>query len=351
MLKIFKLTQQDYLLIFSVVMLFIISIFVLRSIAPFLFPNYYLYIFLSIVIFLIFLLIDFEIFSIFSKHLYFLSLFLLVLPLLLGEITRGAIRWIPIGPITLQPSEIVRAFLIIHFAKMSTENEINFKNFVRLLFFFAVPFFLILIQPSLGVAFLLAAGFLGTLLASNIKKIHFLGGLLAFLILLPFIWFLLLPYQKERILVFLKPFSDPLGAGYNSIQSMIAVGSGRIFGRGLGKGVQTQLLFLPERHTDFIFASISEELGFLGSFLVLSDLFIILYMMTDILKKAKNLIARAFVSGVLLSFFAQTLIHIGMNVGLFPITGIPLPFVSAGGSALLGSVISLALVINSRKGL
>jgi rod shape determining protein RodA len=156
-------------------------------------------------------------------------------------------------------------------------------------------------------------------------------------------------YQKARILTFLDPGKDPYGAGYNSIQAMITVGAGKFLGRGLGKGVQTQLSFLPERHTDFIFASIAEEMGFFGTFLLLVGLLFLFWRLSGIITDARSPSARAFVAGVFLTLFVQTFVHIGMNMGLLPITGVPLPLVSAGGSSLLGTSLAFALALTCRK--
>ncbi len=344
-----RLEFGEIIFIVCIFVLVSLSLFVLRSIASYLFPNYFIYIAFSLLIFLIFLKIDFQLILTFSPFLYILSIILLILPLVIGQITRGAIRWIPLGNLTLQPSEIVKPFLILFFSKFISEKDPNFSNLLKVSFLFFIPFFLILIQPSLGVSLLLAVGFAGVLLASNINKKIILISFLFFISTLPIIWSLLLPYQKERLIFFMKPFSDPQGAGYNSIQSMIAVGSGKFWGRGLGEGVQTQLAFLPERHTDFIFASISEELGFIGSFLVLLAFSVMFFVIINTFEKINNLASRCYISGIFLSYFVQTLIHIGMNLGLLPITGIPLPFVSAGGSALLGSAISLSIFINSKN--
>ena len=208
---------------------------------------------------------------------------------------------------------------------------------------------LILIQPSLGVAILMVLGFLGVLIASDFKKRYLLVGLGIFLILIPIFWSILAPYQKLRILTFIDPTKDPYGAGYNSLQSQIAVGSGKILGRGLGKGVQTQLSFLPERQTDFIFASISEELGILGSAIVMFFLFFILFKLASFTSGAINPTARAYLAGLFLMLLSQIIIHIGMNMGLLPITGVPLPLVSAGGSSLMGTVAGLAIALRARN--
>ncbi len=201
----------------------------------------------------------------------------------------------------------------------------------------------------MGVAVITLIGFFGVFLASPIKKKYVLLGFGFFLILLPLFWSLLAPYQKQRIVSFVDPYSDPQGAGYNSIQSMISVGSGRLVGRGLGEGVQTQLAFLPEKHTDFIFAAIAEELGFVGAGFLLAGIMLILWRLIKIVENPLNSFARAYASGFFLTVFAETTIHIGMNLGLLPITGIPLPLVSAGGSAFLATMVGLAIAVNAKK--
>lgn len=339
----------DGVVILLILLLSTVSAVVLRAISPSLFPSYYIYYGVTALAFYLLWKIDFDILALFSKHAYILSIILLIFPLLIGQVTRGAIRWIPIGNVSFQPSEIVRPFLFLYFSQYLIRDEISVSHLIKSFVIFMIPFILIIIAPSLGVALLTAIGFLGVILASSINKRQiFLISVLG-LALLPAVWFLLAPYQKQRISGFLNPQQDPLGVGYNSIQSMISVGSGGLFGRGLGKGVQTQLSFLPERHTDFIFASIAEELGFIGAILVLVILFILFVMFTKFIENAKTPQARAFISAFTLSLLAQTFIHLGMNMGLLPITGVPLPFVSAGGSALLGTAVSLALVLNAKK--
>lgn len=343
-----RLSTTDWFIICTIVLLLFISIFVLYSVAPAIFPSYYVYIVIALILFFVFLKIDFEIFVSFSAHLYIFTIILLVITLILGQVTRGAIRWIPLGGLTFQPSEILRPFILLHLAKYATDAEMDLKRLVKLGILFIIPFLLILIQPSLGVALVMALGFLGAIFGSPIKKRTLLLGFFVGLLLLPFSWFLLADYQKERVITFLNPYEDPQGSGYNSIQSMISVGAGGVLGRGLGQGVQTQLAFLPEKHTDFIFASISEELGFVGATLVLIAFFGLFMCLIKIVEKPVNLAARAYTTSVFLVFLAQTTIHIGMNMGMLPITGLPLPFVSAGGSALLGSMLTLAIAMKGR---
>jgi rod shape determining protein RodA len=273
-----------------------------------------------------------------------------LLPLLIGKITRGTIRWIPIGSLTIQPSEIVRPFLFVFFANYLTQGELNWKKLFKAGLLFILPVFLIYIQPSLGVAILTTIGVLGILLATKMKKRYFLLGALLALVVIPLGYNLLAPYQKGRISMFLFPGNDPYGAGYNSVQTMIAVGSGKIFGRGLGKGVETQLAFLPERQTDFIFASVSEEMGLVGALILLLLSFFILFRLIRLIENSKSPAGRAYVTGLFLTLFFQICIHVGMNVGLLPITGVPLPLVSAGGSSLLGTLMGLSIALGVEKG-
>jgi rod shape determining protein RodA len=344
-----RVLREDPVLIVAVGSLIALSVIVLRSAAPSIFPTYFLFILLSILGFWIFLQIDFDILLVFSGHFYVLSIFLLFLPLIIGQVTRGAIRWIPIGELTIQPSEIVRPFLLLFFAKYLTKEELSIRRLFKALVLLSLPFILILIQPSLGVAILTAAGFLGILLSSPVNKKYILYGLGVFILSIPVLWFALAPYQKLRITAFLDPSNDPFGAGYNSIQSMISVGSGRFFGRGLGEGVQTQLAFLPEKHTDFVFAATAEELGLIGAGFLMLGLFVVFWSLIRIVENAQGPTARAFVVGLFFILFAETFIHIGMNMGLLPITGVPLPFVSAGGSALLGTSMAIAISVKAKK--
>lgn len=339
----------DLLLVLSLFVLLLISTIVLRSIVPSIYPLYFIYFIIAVVAFVFFSQIDFDIISLFSKHLYIGSIVLLLATLIIGKVIRGVIRWIPIGALTIQSAELVRPFLLLYFANQLTKERLTVNYLVRILILFLLPFGLILIQPSLGVAILFLAGFIGVLLSSGIKKSYFVWLVLFAIIFVPVSWQFLKPYQKARVITFVDPFKDPLGKGYNAIQSTISVGSGKFFGRGLGKGVQTQLAFLPERQTDFIFAAISEELGFIGAGMVLSGLFLILWRLTVFMEKAINPAARAYLAGFFLMLFSQSLIHIGMNMGLLPITGVPLPLISAGGSSLLATMIGLGIAQGAKK--
>ena len=347
MLQILKSKRIDIPLLIGIIILVTFSILILRSIAPFIFPQYYVYILVGFLLMLLFSQIDYEIVELFRGHLYFLSILFLISPLIIGQVTRGAVRWIPLGSFTIQPAEIVRPFLIVFYASFLSVANINIRKLIKALFLLFIPVVLILVQPSLGVAILTLISFLGVILASNINKKYIAMGIFAVILSLPLIWQILAPYQKARMTTFMNPEADPLGAGYNSLQSMISVGSGKIYGYGLGKGVQTQLQFLPEQHTDFIFASVAEELGFIGSVTILLFSFFILWRLTVFMEMSESPAARSFIMGVFLVLLVQMIINIGMNLGLLPITGLPLPLVSAGGSSFIATMISIGIAMGA----
>lgn len=340
---------KDLSLTFSILFLLVLSVFVLNSIAPNLFPGYFIIIAIAILAFWFFSQIGFEITSIFSNHLYIASICLLLLTLIIGSVTRGTVRWIPIGILSLQPAELVRPFLLVFFANYLTKEKITLKRFSKALLLLVLPVFLILVQPSLGVSILTLVGFFGVLISTNFNKKYILIGIAIIAVLIPIFFKIMAPYQRQRIMTFLSPSSDPLGAGYNSLQSTIAAGAGEITGRGLGHGIQTQLAFLPEKQTDFIFAATSEELGFVGGGLMLLATFIILFRLTKYMENAVNPAARAYLSGFLLTYLIQVFIHTGMNMGMLPVTGLPFPLVSAGGSSLLATMIGLGIALGARK--
>lgn len=341
--------KVDVLFVLPIAVLLVFSLFILNSVNPSIFPGYYVYFVLAILIFLFFSLFDFEIVSAFSPILYIVSIVLLIITLVIGQVTRGTVRWIPIGSYSFQPSEIVRPFLLVFFANYISSKKMTTKHIINTLLLMAIPLFLILVQPSLGVTALTAIGFMGLFLGSEINKKNILVLALIFVAIIPIVFFMLKPYQRDRITAFLDPSKDPQGAGYNAIQSTISVGSGKVFGRGLGKGVGTQLMFLPERHTDFIFASVAEEMGFVGVSILLLITFVLLFRIIYYTEHSVNIPARLFLGGVFLTFFAQVFVHVGMNMGLLPITGVPYPLVSAGGSSLLATMAMLGIVAGSKR--
>lgn len=308
-------------------------------------------IFTIIGMFFFFLISQFELHSL--KHLvkpfYIFIIVMLVAVFILGVETRGALRWFPLGIFNIQPSEFAKPILILFFAKFWSENYPSWRNIFKSLLWFASVFLLIFKQPDLGSALTIIAIWLGLLLAAHIsiRKILILALITVFVI--PTSWSFLHNYQRERIVSFLAPESDPLGKGYNLIQSTIAVGSGQFLGRGLGRGTQSRLQFLPEFRTDFIFASIAEEMGFVGSVLILSLYLFLLAYCLRLAQKVSSSFNLLVIFGVVSMLLFQIVVNVGMNVGLLPITGITLPLISYGGSSLISTFMCLGMVASSNR--
>jgi rod shape determining protein RodA len=340
---------KDIALTLSMLFLLTFSVVLLNSLDKTIFPLYFVYIIVSLLAFWIFSMIDFDIISLFSKHLYIGSVIFLLLTLVIGQVTRHTVRWIQVGPTSIQPAQIVRPFLLLFFANYLGKGDVTLKKLRTAILLLAAPIILILVQPSLGVSVLTVVGFFGVVLASRFNKKYLLVGLAILVALIPIAWNILAPYQRERVTTFLEPTKDPRGAGYNSIQATIAAGSGKIFGTGLGKGVQTQLAFLPEKQTDFIFAAMAEELGLVGAGLALAASFLILFRLTHFMENAVSPPARAYLSGFFLTYLLQLFVHVGMNMGMLPITGLPFPLLSVGGSSLLATMIGLGIALGAYK--
>ena len=301
-------------------------------------------------ILLIFVLacLNYQIFRSYAYILYILIIVLLIGVLFFGKEIRGTQGWFEFGSFQFQPAEFAKIILLVILAKYFSsisgkESRVQYVLVSGILTL--IPTVLILLQPDLGSALILVGLWLAMLLISGIKK-KYIAILFTFGCF--FIWIfwngILATYQKDRILSFINPMRDPLGAGYHMIQSKIAIGSGGFLGRGLGHGPQSQLNFLPDQHTDFIFAVISEELGFLGSFLLFFFLFFLLLRILKISKRVRDEFGLMLVLGTCLLFLIQILVNVGMNLGVLPIAGIPLPLVSYGGSALLACLIMLGIL-------
>lgn len=340
----------DWQLLLPAALLVSIGSLVLSSVAPAAYPVQFLYILLAFVAFLVCSRLDFHFYKALAPAFYIFSLVLLLATLFFGSFSRGSVRWIEVGVFTLQTSEVIKPFVILFIARIIASSD-SFQRFIFGAVVGAVPFILVFVQPDLGSSLVIAIGVLGVLFFGGIPWKAVAVSFFLFVLGLPILWHLLDVYQKERLFTFVQPTADPLGAGYNSIQAIIAIGSGGFLGRGLGQGTQSQLLFLPERHTDFIFASIGEELGFLGAGLIVIFFVMLLVRLAYLFIWAKNDFAHAFFGGVFLLFFAQAAINIGMNLGLLPITGIPLPFVSSGGSSLLSMSATLGIVSSCTRSL
>lgn len=346
----FGIKKFDFYLFLPAIFLLVISVGIIVSISSVSLPNYLLYILASLIFFFFFSFFDIEILFPLSFFLYLFSLLFLVSPLIFGAVIRGSSRWISLAGFTLQPSELVKPFLALAAACFWTEKDFSFKTLSIFSLVFLPSLILIFFQPDLGSTLVVLSIFVGVLsfLKINRKQVLSLLGVLFVVFSLSFIF--LKDYQKLRLVHFLNPSLDPLGQGYNLIQAKIAVGSGMFLGKGFGRGTQSHLYFLPERHTDFIFASLAEELGFAGSAIVL---LLYLFLLIRILKIAQNQKEKTnFLLCMSLFFYLsfQTVVNIGMNIGLLPITGITLPLMSYGGSSLLSSMISLGILESlSRK--
>ena len=276
------------------------------------------------------------------------AMFLLVIVMLVGITTMGSQRWIPLGPLGgFQPSELAKLALIIALARnLEAHPDLDsWRTVIPVLLIAAVPVGLIVEQPDLGTAMVLVAITAAMLFAAGAPRriMMALGG--ATLAGVPVLWQMLHDYQRRRLIVFIDPGVDPQGAGYALIQSKIAMGSGQMFGKGLLHGTQNLLNFIPEQHTDFIFTVVGEELGFLGAMTVLALFAIWLWRGMTIVYLAKDRLGMLMAVGIVSMIAFHVVVNIGMTVGLMPITGIPLPFISHGGSALVVMVMATGVLL------
>lgn len=339
----------DFLLSSQIAGLGIISCLVIFSINKNLVQNQLVFWLIGLTILILISFFNFRNFSKLSYFFYFLSLLMLLLLLLIGDPVRGSVRWIELGVFRFQPSEITKAAAILalaNFFKEKTAREL--KNLVVSFLIILPVFILVFLEPDIGNALTLLAIWLGIVLFSGLRlKTIFTVSLIAVVVI--FMGFkLLAPYQKQRLETFINPGQDPLGTGYHIIQSKIAVGSGGFLGRGLGHGSQSQLKFLPEAQSDFIFASIAEQLGFFGAGLTVI-LFTTMILRLISLAKDTEHFASLVIVGTISFLLFQFSINVGMNMGLFPVTGITFPLVSYGGSSLISTLFLLGIVINIRR--
>ena len=293
-----------------------------------------------------------SIYSSFGWPAYFLTLFLLILTVIFGENVRGSVRWIDFGSFRFQASEFTKPLLMIAFARFLHDHPLtSLANLLRNLVLFAIPTLIIFKQPDLGTALVVTSIWSAQVLVSGPN-----WKILALLIALSVSGLIIAPqvlhdYQLARLTSFLNPALDPLGSGYNVLQSIIAVGSGGILGKGLGHGTQSHLRFLPERHTDFVFASLAEELGLIGSISTILVLSFILLRILNIIMLKINKESALIATGAFAFLCFQTFVNIGMNIGLAPVTGITLPLISYGGSSVIAIAITLGVVASISRSL
>lgn len=305
----------------------------------------------------LFLIVSFDYIwlSRFSLSFYITGIILLIAVFIIGRTGMGAQRWLSLGPISFQPSEIFKLMYIIMLSQyLSTlKSPIDAVTLLRVFFLITIfPFLLLVKQPDLGTALIILALFFCLVLARGLSRKVAVLFLIISLISLPFLgnifWGGLKDYQKNRLVAFIEPEIDPTGIGYHLTQSKITVGSGKFFGKGYMHGTQGPFRFLPEKHTDFIFAVFAEEWGFFGSSLLLFLYFILIMRGLDTARKAKDDFGRLLALGITFMFLIYFLINVGMTLGLMPVVGIPLPFMSYGGTALLSNFIAIGVIINIR---
>ncbi len=291
----------------------------------------------------------------FSICLYLIGIISLIVVFIFGRTGMGAQRWITLGPISFQPSEFFKlAYIIMLSHQLSyTNGSLSTNSFFRLFFLFVFPPFVLLIkQPDLGTALIILTIFLSLMLARGIQRKILVLFIIIGIISLPFIgnlfWEGLKDYQKNRIIAFMEPGVDPTGIGYHINQSKITVGSGKFFGKGYLKGTQGPFRFLPEKHTDFIFAVFAEEWGFIGSIFLVSLYIVLILRGFKTALDAKDDFGRYLALGITFMFLTYCTVNIGMTLGIMPVVGIPLPFMSYGGTALLSNLLSLGILINIR---
>ena len=351
-----KIKNLDYILLISIILLSLLSVFVMYSTdgGEILFhtKNHFvkLAVFFPLMIFVAFFNIKF--WHNFSYIIYFIVILLLIYVSFFGIKSSGSQRWMDLYLFVLQPSELMKVAIIMclakYFHRIKIENVNSFTSITIVLSIIIIPIIFVISQPDLGTSILIALSGLIILWLGGMKIKYFIYSFITFLISLPFIISFLKPYQKLRILTFLDPDRDPLGAGYQIIQSKIAIGSGGLNGKGFLKGTQSYLDFLPEKHTDFIFTLFSEEFGFIGSVGLLILYSIIIFRIVRIGAISRSNFARLFCFGYAFAIFIYIVVNLSMVLGLLPIVGSPLPIMSYGGSSMLATMIGFGIVLSAK---
>lgn len=349
----------DYLLLLTVLAIVAISLVVISSASqsnftgdPFHYTKRQASLFIvGLVIMLIVISIDYTQFYRLAPFLYILNLILLLTVIFVGKDAGGAQRWIDLKFFNLQPSEFAKIIIIISLARHLAGLEGHFENIFSVIPAFlhvAIPMGLIFLQPDLGTSLVFLVILFGMLFMAGVKFKHLftyasLGALFGF----PLLWLKLKEYQKMRLFIFLNPEQDKLGFGYQIIQSMIAIGSGGLHGKGLfAEGTQNLLKFLPEMHTDFIFSALAEETGFIGSIILLLLFALLISRVIRIASQSKDTFGMLICIGVATMLTFHVLVNVGMTIGMMPVTGLPLPFMSYGGNSLLMNMMAIGLVLS-----
>ncbi len=354
------LNKIDWLLVFFILPIISAGLVTMKSFAPLedageFFSKQIIWILIGFSVFFIFSFIDFR----FLKRtdvlvfIYLLTSLILLSLFVLGYISHGAKSWFNFGYFSFQPVDMMKLVLVLILAKYFSRRHVEIRDTKHIFisgFYALIPLILVLLQPDFGSAMIIFFIWLGMVLVSGISKMHlltvFVSGALIFIL---FWFFIFAPYQKARITSFINPLADIHGSGYNAFQSTIAVGSGEITGKGLGFGTQSRLKFLPQPQSDFIFAAYAEEWGLIGSFLILLLYGVIIWRILYSATLGAYNFEILFGMGIAIFFMSHILINIGMNLGLMPVTGIPLPFMSYGGSHLLTEFAGLGILMSMRR--
>ena len=351
-----KLKSVDYFLILIIMLIGAISVFAIYSTERGEFSFYTKNHLIRLLVFFgMFLVLSFVRITFWYKNAYFfyaVCVSLLFITLFFGLMASGSRRWLDLYFLNLQPSEIMKIAIIVCFARyyhrIQTAEIQNYKFILVPLILLLIPCYLVLQQPDLGTSILIAGTGVIIIWLAGLNIKYFVYSTLLLIVSLPFVVSLLKPYQKSRILTFFNPDRDPLGAGYQIIQSKIAIGSGGFFGKGFLKGTQSYLEFLPEKHTDFIFTLFSEEFGFIGSIILLLLYILLIYRIISIGFYAKSFFSKLFCFGFASAIFLYIFVNISMVLGLLPIVGAPLPIMSYGGSSMLSIMLGLSIVMSCK---
>ena len=351
-----KLKSIDYFLIFLILLLAIISFMVMYSTdggkIAYHTKNHIIRFSVFFVLFLFLSFVRIKFWFLSSYVFYLIILAMLVIVFYFGVTASGSQRWINLYFINIQPSELMKISIIIclarHYHRMQNADVQSFKNLMQPLFLLTIPCFLVIAQPDLGTAILIAISGIIVIWIAGLDIKYFVYSGLTLIVSTPFIISLLKPYQKLRILTFFNPERDPLGAGYQIIQSKIAIGSGGFFGKGFLKGTQSYLEFLPEKHTDFIFTLFAEEFGFIGCLFLFLIYILLIYRIIRIGFLSRSFFAKLYCFGFGAAIFTYMFVNMSMVLGMIPIVGSPLPILSYGGSSMMTIMIGLAIAMSCK---
>ena len=350
-----KLYDLNWFIVFIIVCIACIGFSMLYSVAggnidPWA-KSQFIRFFIGLTAMVIIAIIDVRVWMFLAYPFYIFALSMLVVVDVIGVMGNGSQRWLDLGFINLQPSELMKIALVMALARyfhcLSDDDTLKLKNLIKPIILIILPVVLVYRQPDLGTTILIAIGGITLLFAAGVRLWIFVASAVALIPATIGFWQFLKPYQKQRILTFLDPEKDPLGAGYHIIQSKIALGSGGIYGKGFIQGTQSQLNFLPEKHTDFIFTLIAEELGLIGGLVLLLLYLILLGYAMLISISVKSQFGRLLVLGMATTFFLYMFINIAMVMGLLPVVGVPLPLVSYGGSAMLTLLVGFGFIFSA----